>query len=116
MLITCREGKDGTGFVCTLLLVAVGVGPDERLADQLRSDAHFDRAGVAAVLRAHLDPDAPAVADAVLDALRVREECLLRALDTIDERYGSVERYVATVGGIDDGRRRRLRALVLDAV
>jgi protein-tyrosine phosphatase len=113
VLIWCREGKDRTGFVCSLLLLALGVSPDEVLAEYLRSDANFDRDAVSAAVSSHLDEDAPVVSDAVLDALRVSEAYLAGALRTIDERYGSIEHYLETVGGIDEPRRERLRALLL---
>jgi protein-tyrosine phosphatase len=114
VLIMCREGKDRTGFACTLLLLALGVDPDEVLAEYLRSDASFDRDAVAAAVSAHLGDDAPRVTDAVIDALRVRDTYLVGALRAIDERYGSIEQYLERVGGIDEQRREQLRTLFVE--
>jgi protein-tyrosine phosphatase len=114
VLITCREGKDRTGFACSLLLLALGVDRDEVFAEYLRSDASFDRDALAAAVPAHLGDGARRLTDAVVNALRVRDTYLAGALHAIDERYGSIAQYLETVGGIDEQRREQLRALLLD--
>jgi hypothetical protein len=63
---------------------------------------------------AHLDDDAPPLADAVLDALRVRDAYLAGALRAIDEHYESIDGYLEEVGGIDARRRDQLRELLLE--
>jgi protein tyrosine/serine phosphatase len=54
-----------------------------------------DPLAIAAVLASHLD-------------------CLNAAFDTVTRDFGSVENYLASVGGLDADRRSRLRALLLE--
>ena len=77
LLINCTAGKDRTGFVCSLLLTAVGVGRAEIVADYLKSNDWFDAGAIRAALSSWLaQPLAGGPSDRVLDALRVHVEYL----------------------------------------
>ena len=114
-VILCQHGKDRTGFVVALLLSALGVSLDAIRDDYTMTGPvrHPDDAGrttqfFAAVL-GH-EPD-PAAIEAVLAS---HVDCLNAALDAISRDFGSVENYLARVGGLDANRRSRLRALLLE--
>jgi protein-tyrosine phosphatase len=114
-VILCQHGKDRTGFIVALVLSALGVSPaairdDYAVTGPVR---HAEDAGRAtqfftAVLGHKPDP---AAIEAVLAS---HLDCLNAAFDTITRDFGSVENYLASVGGLDADRRSRLRALLLE--
>lgn len=115
LLVSCTAGKDRTGFVCSLLLHAVGVAHEDVLADYLRSNASFDpeviRVALSGWLRSPLK-DAPS--DAVLEALKVHREYLESAFTAMRHDYGSVEAYLEQAGGLDPERREALCSALLE--
>ncbi len=116
MLVSCTAGKDRTGFVCSLLLRAVGVAHDDVLDDYLRSNECFDpeviRVGMSEWLASGLDGGP---SDAVLDALKVHSEYLESAYASIKRGYGSLDTYLEQAGGLNARRRKALRAVLLEA-
>jgi len=115
LVIHCAAGRDRTGFVCSLLLLALGVRYDEVVEEYLRSDRHFgpDRlARVMAVLAG--DPSLP-VAPRAVEAFMGREEYLEAAFDAIETTCGGRELYFEVCGGLDAQRRERLQEVLLTA-
>ncbi|MBO0879329.1 MAG: tyrosine-protein phosphatase [Mycobacterium sp.] len=102
VLAHCFAGKDRTGFVVALVLEAVGVDYDAIVADFLCSNeaAPQLRARILEMLQlrpeAELAPEAITFAEARLsdDVLGVREDYLDAARRTIDENFGSLDRYL----------------------
>lgn len=114
VLVHCTEGKDRTGFVCALVLLALGVEREQVYADYLLSREGFDREHLRASLERGLDaPLAQPPADAALDALGVHADYLDAALREVELGWGSVDRYLEEAGGLDAARRRALRARLL---
>lgn len=114
-VILCQHGKDRTGFVVVLLLSALGVSPEAIQGDYALTGPvrHPDDAGRATQFFAAVlgrEPD-PAAIEAILAS---HLDCLDAAFDMITRDFGSVETYLASVGGLDAGRRSRLRALLLE--
>jgi len=113
VLVHCAAGKDRTGVAVALLLHALGVRPDDILADYLRSSptqrAHDDEhlhkmermtrevVGVACT---------PETVQVLLDA---RPEWLQAAFAAAAETHGSVERYLEASAGLDAPALTRLR-------
>lgn len=100
-LIHCTSGRDRTGMAALLVLAALGIPRASIVEDFLLSDvAHRD---VAFVIGDGVDP-------AKLAALtRPRERYLDVAFATMDEHYGSVERYLGEAVGLDPDRRLQLQ-------
>ena len=105
LLIHCTAGKDRTGFVCAMLLLAVGVPEDAVMEDfllsQERRHHHVSNATRLLMADAGIEID-----DAMLGALNsVRANYLATALRTIDQDFGGLERYL----DMADVSRERLR-------
>ncbi|KTR82640.1 hypothetical protein NS277_12640 [Novosphingobium barchaimii] len=98
LLVHCTAGKDRTGFLCAMLLIAAGVSPDEALADYLASEGRVHpqvHLSTKAVM-ADVGIDA---SDAVLRVLGgVRREFLQTSLSEIDAAFGSIDAYLTHVG------------------
>lgn len=114
LLICCREGKDRTGFACSVLLRALGV-PEEAVIDEyLASAPNYDRQAVSDAIRAQRGGDAAASpSDAVLDALQVDPGNLRRAFQAIEEQHGGLTAYLEQAGGLDAERLSLLRGRLL---
>jgi protein-tyrosine phosphatase len=114
LLISCTAGKDRTGFVCSLLLTALGVGHGQIVADYMHSNEWFDTGAIRRSLAGWLEPgSATEPSDQVLDALRCRPEYLAAAYAAIQQRHGSVEAYLERAGGLNRERLDSLRAALL---
>jgi len=93
-LVHCAAGKDRTGFAAALLLSALGVSREIVMADYLLTARYFKPEAEMARLQRkynmeHLD------GSAILPMLEVHEVYLGRGLDVIDNKFGSVENYLA---------------------
>jgi protein-tyrosine phosphatase len=111
-LLHCAAGKDRAGTAIAIVLLAVGVGPDVIECDYLESNAAHRRYLVQR--GADAEPaTTPEVMELLSPLFEARAEYLAAAFDTIDEQWGSVDRYLAEGLGCTDRRRERLRALLL---
>ncbi|MDO1496580.1 hypothetical protein HND72_18675 [Pseudomonas putida] len=92
MLIHCQAGKDRTGFVCAILLWALGVPMAEIRRDYLRSSGKFARTEyMASMLRQAFHDDIPArVVDVAAVLGDVRAEFLDATFDQIVRDHGSM--------------------------
>jgi len=102
VLIHCSAGKDRTGFCSAILLSALGVARADVIADyELTNSAvdllHFNRTHAPAARNAFAAP--PPQALAVL--ISADPAFLTTALDTVTDKYGSVQGYLAEAAGID---------------
>ncbi len=102
-LFHCFAGKDRTGLVAALLLRVAGAGIDDVAADYALSGPNLDAD------RTWID-GAPTDEHRRRRLLRVQSpaEAMVGALRLLDERYGSVEKYLRGAG-LDDARIGRLR-------
>jgi protein-tyrosine phosphatase len=115
-VIHCHAGKDRTGFICAVILAALGVERQHLIEDYLLSEQRMDRgqlsAGLAEVfshlIGLHLSPAA------LQPAIEVHAEYLKAALNQIDAYHGSMDAYLERVGGLTPQRREQLRALLLE--
>lgn len=114
-VIHCAAGKDRTGLGCALTLIALGVDEDTVFADYAYTNVAVDidkrlpgiLARIEDRLGRTLDP-------ASLRPMLGVEPAYLRAgLDSINERYGSADSYLAQVLGVDAPARESLRANLL---
>ncbi|PWI41587.1 tyrosine-protein phosphatase [Streptomyces sp. ICBB 8177] len=113
VLLHCAAGKDRAGTSMAIILLALGVRRDEIEADYLLSNDAHRRYRVQRA--AHAEPATTPEVMALLSPLfEARIEYLTAAFDTIEERWGSADRYLADGLGLSDERRERLRALLLE--
>ncbi len=93
LVFHCTAGKDRTGVVAAVLLLAAGVDRDTALADYLETRRHIEelRARLEAFVRARgVDP-----ARYLID---VYPEAMAGALDHLERRYGTAEDYLLGCG------------------
>jgi protein-tyrosine phosphatase len=101
----CFAGKDRTGFTVATVLEAVGVDRDAIMADFLRSNAAVSRLreSILDSIRNRSEETTDEIvtfAEARLteEVLGVREAYLDASRRTIDDRYGSLAKYLEAVG------------------
>ncbi|WNI18687.1 tyrosine-protein phosphatase [Actinacidiphila sp. ITFR-21] len=112
-LLHCAAGKDRAGTAMAIILLALGVERSAIEADYLKSNARGRRYKVVrgdGTTGAAIDPEVAALIGALFEA---RVEYLRTAFDTVDERWGSVDRYLEEGLGLTPERRERLRERLL---
>lgn len=114
VLLHCTAGKDRTGFVCALLLLALGVPRDAVYADYLLTAR---RQPPDVLLHQLLGDELALLPQQVVAATRVmasvREAYLDTALEAIARDYGRIDIYLAQACGLDASRRAALQAALL---
>jgi protein-tyrosine phosphatase len=109
LLFHCAAGKDRTGFCAAMILGLVGVSRDTLLQEYAYTDRAIDLAAFARQHRAArlgladardpldaMDPEARAA------LIRADPEYLAAAIDSVLDRYGSIEGYVRQGLGLTD--------------
>lgn len=107
-LIHCTAGKDRTGFLVALILLALDIEPEAIFEDYLRSAspsclqafADHGRGMLTKLLACEPDPELVTVISGV------HRDYLASALDQLRQDYGTVEAYLTQALGIDASRRR----------
>lgn len=112
-LVHCAAGKDRTGFAAAMVLLALGVPRELVMRDYMLTGRFFNPEREMERLKRkygmeHID------SDAVLPMLEVHEDYLARALESIDENYGSVENYLAQALGVGHAELGELRNRYLE--
>lgn len=110
VVIHCAAGKDRTGFVCSVLLLALGASAEDIHADYILSDEHFGADRMRLIIAERMRAEPPVD---VVTAFRANRDYLQVALDAIEARYGSVDGYLQRVG-LDAARRERLRDALVE--
>jgi protein-tyrosine phosphatase len=112
-LLHCAAGKDRAGTSIAIILLALGVEREAIERDYLKSNATHRRYSFQRT--AAVEPAAhPEVSQLLSPLFEARAEYLAAAFDTIDEHWGSVDRYLTEGLGCTPERRERLRALLLE--
>lgn len=110
----CSGGKDRTGAAAVLLLLALGVNKETALRDfELTNE--FLREKIAYMERraAELTDDPEEIAW-VKDLTGVNRKYMEKLLDTLEEKYGSQERYLTEGLGLDRAELEQLREMYLE--
>jgi protein-tyrosine phosphatase len=92
VVVHCMAGKDRTGVVCALTLSLLGVSDDDIATDYALTESAM--VALTAYLWEH-NPAAIEGQDHMFDSPR---EAMLLFLDDMRRLYGSVEKYVRTIG------------------
>lgn len=103
-LLHCTSGKDRTGIVTALILLAVGVPRLNVIEDYLVSDRQRRRIDL---FGARADPE---VVEQVMSA---KAEYLESALAAVTRDFGSIDGYLALGLGLTRAPRERLKALLV---
>ncbi|MYV97114.1 tyrosine-protein phosphatase [Streptomyces sp. SID3343] len=101
-LVHCSAGKDRTGRLVALVLLAAGLDESAVVEEYLLSNA-----------ASPLPMDDSPVTRLIRPALTVRPEYLTTALDHVRARHGSIDAYLRDALGVDDTMRDALRARLL---
>lgn len=114
VLVHCTAGKDRTGFVCAMVLKALGVSHDAILDDYLESSRRKPPEALARTLLEyhHIPVDSRSLG-AMVQIATVQAEYLDCALKTVTEQFGSAQAYLQHCG-LDASRQEALRAALLD--
>ncbi|MEV0263415.1 tyrosine-protein phosphatase [Streptomyces sp. NPDC050617] len=111
-LMHCAAGKDRAGLSIAVTLLAVGVGHDAILADYLESSAPHRRYKIR-----RGDNSAAALSPEVMELLAplfdARAEYLAAAFETIEERWGTTDRYLEEGLGLSSHTRELLCSRLL---
>ena len=111
-ILHCAAGKDRTGLGCALTLLALGVNEDDVFTDYEFTNQAVDIETRLPRIKARMEErlDRSIDAAALRPMLGVTPEYLRSALDEIETRHGSVERYMADVLSVGAQEREALRA------
>lgn len=112
VLVHCTAGKDRTGLVVALVLVAIGVDKETVVADYAATQANLAGEWTEAMLRKVRRFRVP-ITDTLLEVLAHSPDAVLRdTLAWLEEEHGGVPAYVASAG-VDDAVVNRLRTTLL---
>lgn len=112
-LLHCAAGKDRAGTAIVIVLLALGVRREEIEADYLLSNDRHRRYRIQR--GTHAEPaTSPEVTELLGPLFEARSAYLDAAFTAIEERWGTVERYLTEGLGLTAERRERLRALLLE--
>lgn len=115
ILLHCVAGKDRTGLAAWLTHHALGVHPDDAMADYLLTNVATDLAGRMALgaetVRARYGPQMDDAA--VLALMSVAPEYITAGLDAIRARHGTYDRYLEEVLGVGAAQTAAMRANLL---
>ncbi|MFD7297965.1 tyrosine-protein phosphatase [Streptomyces sp. NPDC059897] len=112
-LMHCAAGKDRAGLSIAVTLLAVGVERDAIEADYLKSNEKHRRYNVRRTATAK-DAYSPEVMELLSPLFDARIEYLNAGLETIDEEWGSTDRYLEEGLKVTAATRERLRERLLD--
>jgi len=114
-VIHCHAGKDRTGFICAVILAALGVEPQHIAADYLLTARRIDRMQLSLELVDTFSAfvGMPLTAEALEVALDARPEYLEAAMQTLAADYDGIDGYLRNAGKLRPSERERLRSLLL---
>jgi protein-tyrosine phosphatase len=120
LVFHCTAGKDRTGMAAAVLLMALGVSPDQAELDYLKSNDFLKStneaqlAGIQQMIAARMDIDPAAVDLSKFEQLFYQEAAYFKAaLDEIEKQYGTFENYLKEGLEIDDTQVQELQELLL---
>lgn len=114
LVFHCTAGKDRAGFAAALSLLVAGASLETVFHDYLATN-HCTANYVNGLIDGLADmPNMKASPEAVRTLMQVDTRFLQSALDTINEQYGNMDRYLEKALGIDADKRERLRSILCE--
>lgn len=117
VLVHCAAGKDRTGFVCSMLLSALGVSREEILADYLQTNQRYTIERLMNA-RSRFLPDfemAPHAEPALRVLASVNQDFLQTSYDAVLADHGTVDTYLERACELTPARREMLHKVLLEA-
>lgn len=115
-LVHCAAGKDRTGMAVDLLHHALGVHPDDAMADYLLTNHAPNNEERIANGMELLGDKYGAIDEATVRVLMGVDPAYLQAArQSLRDRFGSADAYLKQVLGVDRSMRERLKAQLVDA-
>lgn len=103
-LFHCTAGKDRTGLIAALILMALGVSKETIMQDYLLTNQYLDTAKIAAKSRSTMQAQADVPEEIMQDIMKAvmeaRPEYLNAALDQMLEQYEDIEHYLTQAIGL----------------
>jgi protein-tyrosine phosphatase len=114
-LIHCTAGKDRTGFVCALLLHALGFGWAAIMSDYMATARFYPLGRLLQRLEHAIGhPLSDRARLAAVGLVEVKPAYLLASFDEIERAHGSIEIYLHRQLGLDAALRLRLQQRLLE--
>ena len=113
VVVHCTAGKDRTGIVVALALLAVGVDREAVVADYASTEANLAGEwldGMIALVRSHGVPDSPSLRTLMGGSPR---EAIEGVIDLVERRHGSVREYLLA-SGLELGALAALETLLVE--
>lgn len=116
LLFHCTAGKDRTGIGAALLLSALGADREAIMEDFLLTNRYLahEIAQVEEYVRQHCPHEAEALMPAVRATAGVDRQNLALLLEEIDQRFGTMDAFLAGPMGFNGRKLERLRAIYLE--
>jgi protein-tyrosine phosphatase len=111
VLFHCTAGKDRTGMGAALLLTALGVSKDQVIADFLASNYYRQDENRKMIPRLK---SMGFTEEMVLDLMGVKESYLQVTFQTIEKKYGSIEKYLEVELGVGKTEISKLKQLYIE--
>ncbi|MDB5969962.1 MAG: hypothetical protein JWQ90_2412 [Hydrocarboniphaga sp.] len=114
LIIHCHAGKDRTGFVCAMLLHALGAPRQSIFENYLASLFDVQQGAIDMAKLLKLDTGVDIDPDALRPLCGVDEAYLAAAFDAAVEQYGSLDGYLQQAAAMTPERTAQLRELLLE--
>jgi protein-tyrosine phosphatase len=115
LLVSCVAGKDRTGYVISVILLALGASSGDIVAEFMRSAEYIDTGRLRAEMVEWLaEPLDEMVSVETLHSVGVLPEYVDAAFGTIVAEYGSYEAFLGEACGLNQPRLDKLRDLMLE--
>lgn len=115
LVIQCTAGKDRTGFLSSLLLLALDIPRDSVMEEYLRSNRYFGHERVLASVLSLLESPLDHIpSPGATEPLTSQPEYLDAALQAMETDYGSIGKYLEKAGKLSQPRRATLQRLLLE--
>ena len=102
VLFQCTQGKDRTGMAAALLLAALGAGRDTLVEDFDETNRFYERDVKKYTRRVRFWGGKEKEVAVVKAFIGANTENFIKALDQVDEQYGSMETYLKGPMGLSD--------------
>jgi protein-tyrosine phosphatase len=112
LLIHCTAGKDRTGFGSSLILLALGVTPEQVMHEYLLSNNHLHGFREGILRQIKLFKFLGVTAHRFLPLLEARREYLEAALGQVRQEYGTLEAYLRVGLGVSSEEHQKMGHLL----
>jgi protein-tyrosine phosphatase len=116
VLIHCRYGKDRTGFVTALILLALGVPIGTIFEDYMTSEQRIDASEISRQMAMEFIPYLGTSVDpaTMLPLAQTRRAYLQAAFEAVAKQYGSLVNYLRDHAQLNRRKLRALRSIYLE--